>query len=68
MFLKSICTHVSLRNSRYGDTKGEKSRWDSDVASFHAFIAVLILKLGDELVVTLQPAFPTVDHKLMLTS
>lgn len=68
MFLKSMYTYVSLRNSRYGDTEGEMSRLDSDVASFHAFIAGLILQLGDELVVTLQPAFPTVDHKLMLTS
>lgn len=68
MFLKILYTYVSLRNSRYGDTEGEMSRLDSGVASFHAFIAVLILQLSDELVVTLQPAFPTVDHKLMLTS
>lgn len=68
MFLKSMYTYVSLRNSRCGDTEGERSRLDSDVASFRAFIAVLILQLGDERVVTLQPAFPTVDHKLMLTS
>lgn len=59
---------MSLRSSRYGDTEGGVSRLDSDVASVHAFIAVLILKSGDELVVTLQPAFPRVDHKLMLTS
>lgn len=68
MFLKSMYTYVSLRKSRYGGTEGERSRLDSDVASFHLFIAVLILQSGDELVVTLQPAFPTVDHKLMLTS